>query len=181
MRLQIAGFAPAERDEDAVGLLLACHARIRYFTDVARRIAEGPALPPEQLRDAAARVRRYFDEALPLHAEDEDQSLAPRLLALQLTDELRTAVETMVRQHGPIDETLAALVPHWRTLEQEPSRQPALAAELRQLTAALQAHWDEHLALEEEVVFPAVRRLLEVGEQRQVLKELRARRAPRAR
>ena len=64
---------------DAVGLLLDCHERIRAFTAMASRLAAPGDPGPDAIRDAAARVHRYFAEALPLHAQDEEESLAPRL------------------------------------------------------------------------------------------------------
>src|SRR5574341_1715069 len=64
---------------DAVDLLLECHQRIRSFLGLALRLGEAWAAEPAEVADAAARVHRYFALALPLHAQDEDQSIAPRL------------------------------------------------------------------------------------------------------
>src|SRR5690606_27503113 len=64
---------------DLIDALLECHERIRTFIDVAQRIATSPNAPPEEIREAATRVRRYFDEALPRHVADEEQSILPRL------------------------------------------------------------------------------------------------------
>ena len=68
--------------DDAVGLLLECHERIRSFLALARRIAEVGPSEPGSVPEAAARVRRYFTEALPLHAQDEEASILPRLRGL---------------------------------------------------------------------------------------------------
>ncbi len=70
---------------DAVGLLLECHERIRSFLALARRIAEVGPSAPGTVPEAAARVRRYFTEALPLHARDEEESILPRLRGLDPT------------------------------------------------------------------------------------------------
>lgn len=180
MKLRIGGFAPPQGDENAVALLLACHQRIRHFTSLSQKLSEAAGLPLEQIVDAAARTRRYFTEALPKHSADEEGSVAPRLLERNLSDEERAAVESMVRQHSEIDATLASLIGHWSELEERPGLLPQIAAELAQLTSKLQAQWDEHLGLEERLVFPAMARELSEAELAQVLSEMRRRRVPAA-
>jgi hypothetical protein len=63
----------------AVELLLECHERIRHFARLALKLAGTRDLPPAEVAEAAAAVRRYFAEALPLHAADEEESMMPRL------------------------------------------------------------------------------------------------------
>jgi hypothetical protein len=60
---------------DVVDLLLACHERIRFFIDLAIRIADTTDASNEEIREAAARVVRYFSESLPLHVADEEESI----------------------------------------------------------------------------------------------------------
>jgi iron-sulfur cluster repair protein YtfE (RIC family) len=159
---------------DIVDLLLECHVRIRRFTDIAVRLGETRAAPAPEVAEAAAAVHRYFSEALPLHARDEEESLLPRLAGKD-SDVDRALVE-MHRQHdshGPILERVVRLC---ATLAATPTRHGELAAELAEAARELRAHFDGHLAPEEETIFPAIRRLLPEDERGAMLRELRARR-----
>jgi len=78
--LQILG---ASTHDPATGgpadLLLACHVCIRAFTALAGRLASADPAPDAEVAAAAQRVHRYHFVALPLHQEDEERSIAPRL------------------------------------------------------------------------------------------------------
>ena len=63
---------------DLPDLLLDCHERIRHFSTLAVRLAREDASDDER-RGVAAGVARYFEQALPLHVRDEDESILPRL------------------------------------------------------------------------------------------------------
>src|SRR5512137_2777551 len=93
---------------DAVDLLLECHVRIRAFLGMARRLGEARGEAPAALADAARQVHRYFAEALPLHARDEEESLAPRLRGLD--PGLDRELAAMAREHGEHAVPLAALL-----------------------------------------------------------------------
>ena len=170
------------RDEAAapgvVDLLLGCHARIRHFTSVASALAGAAGAPPGEIQAAAGAVVRYFVEALPLHSADEDGSLAPRLLALPLTEAERHAVEAMTREHPGIHDRLSRLLPLWRAVEADPERLAVEAAPLQRLTAELATAWDAHLGPEEALVFPALNRLSTAEDLAAIQNEMRARRGP---
>src|SRR5512138_2428637 len=95
---------------DVVDALLDCHQRIREFTSLAVRLAGARGLPDEEIRDAAARVHRYFSVALPLHARDEEESLLPRLEGLD--PDVDRELAEMMREHAehgdPTDRVVAA-------------------------------------------------------------------------
>jgi hypothetical protein len=146
---------------DAIDDFLACHTRIRRFLTLAARLAEHP--DPE----AAAAVHRYFTVALPLHAEDEDLSLAPRLSGA--SREIDDTLALMSIEHRKIDLLLAELVPRWS----QPTTPPLLAAGAAQLAALFAPHLDR----EERILFPAARRLLAPADLATLREELRARRA----
>lgn len=169
------GTAPAV-ECDAVDMLLACHQRIRNFTEIAVRLAEatGAALP--EIANAAESVHRYYSIALPLHEADENDSVYPRLRR-NLTDASeRESLQAMVDQHGPIDAVVARLVPRWADVKTNPERLASQAAELRADAARLQELWREHLALEEEIVFPLVRARLTPDDLNAVHAEMKQRR-----
>jgi hemerythrin-like domain-containing protein len=160
---------------DSVGLLVECHERIRSFLGLARRVGEADAAAdPEAVVEAAGRVRRYFLEALPLHARDEEDSILPRLRGLDPAVDAELA--TMVEEHRGHERPLAALV----AACEEIARAPARAAELQPIVlraaGELALHFEEHLAREESVIFPAIRRLLDSQADAAIVREIRARR-----
>lgn len=160
--------------EDAVGLLLECHARIRAFVHLARRIA---AVRPDEragVAEAAARVSRYFSQALPLHALDEEQSVLPRLRGRAA--ELDAALDAMAHEHREHERPLAVVIAACDALARDPTGLDAVAPALSRAAAELDAHFAQHLDREESVVFPAVRRLLSPEDDTAIVRELRARR-----
>jgi hemerythrin-like domain-containing protein len=160
--------------DDAVGLLLDCHERIRGFLALARRIADAGPADRDGVAEAAARVRRYFAEALPLHARDEEESVLPRLLGKDPA--VDAELEEMLREHGAHGPPLRALVDACAALAQDPARHGALAPGLDRAAAELEEHFAAHLRREEAVIFPALRRLLSPAEDAAVVREIRARR-----
>ena len=161
--------------DDAVGLLLECHERIRSFLALARRIAEVGPSEPGSVPEAAARVRRYFTEALPLHAQDEEESILPRLRGLDPV--VDAELEAMAREHREHERPLRALVGACEQLARAPESLPDLAPVVEEATAELERHFAEHLGREEAVIFPAVRRLLDRSADAAIVREIRARRA----
>jgi len=161
---------------DAVELLLECHARIRWFLDLAGRLAAARDLPPEEIAAAAARVHRYFAQALPLHARDEEESLLPRLRGRDaaVDDELQAMRREHAEHVGPIDR----LTVFCAALAADPGRLAELAPGVGLAGSLLARHFAVHLDREERVIFPAVRRTLTAEEDGRLVAEMRARRAP---
>ncbi|HKJ00717.1 MAG TPA: hemerythrin domain-containing protein [bacterium] len=167
---------PATENEtpDVVELLLDCHQRIRFFTELARRLGEADDLPADEVRGAAARVRRYFTEALPLHVADEEESLTPRLRGRE--PELDAALERMATEHRRHEPLLATLVATCEALEAAPARHAGLRGTLLETAAALAEEFEVHLGQEERVVIPALRRLFAADLRAALADEVRARR-----
>ena len=155
-------------------LLVECHERIRTFLALARRIAETRAPGSEEVRQAAVRVSRYFGHALPLHARDEEDSILPRLRGHDAA--LDAELEAMAREHAEHEPPLRALIQACDVLGREPGRHAELAPAIGTATAELERHFAVHLRREEEVIFPALRRLLDAGADAEVVREIRARR-----
>jgi hemerythrin-like domain-containing protein len=161
---------------DAVDLLLECHARIRAFLALARRLGEAGAEPPDARTEAAVRVHRYFGHALPLHARDEEESILPRLRGREpLVDH---QLDVMVREHQEHQRALGMLVEACAELAARPERHAELAPVVLGATADLEGQFRDHLAREEEVIFPAVRRLLDPPTDSAIVAEIRLRRQP---
>lgn len=156
--------------ETLVGLLLECHERIRRFSRLSVELSRRADLPEAEVVDACARCERYFGEALPLHVADEEESLLPRLRG-EAVDE---ALATMHAQHDEHRPVLVELLESLRALRAAPSSAQA-RTQLGAVAARVADEFEQHLTLEEQVLFPAVA-ALEAGVQRQVVAELRARR-----
>ncbi len=173
MLTRLGGAAAAE---DAVGLLLECHGRIREFVGMARRIGAARGEDPEAVREAARRVRRYFTEALPLHARDEEESVLPRLRGRDAA--LDRELEAMAGEHRQHEEPLGRLVEACRALERDPAQLASLGEAVAAAAAELEAAFGRHLAREESIIFPAMRRARAPAEDEALVREIRARRAP---
>jgi len=161
--------------ETALDLLLGCHQRIRHFTAMARRLAESPAAPLDEVCDAADGVYRYFSIALPLHEADENDSIEPRLKATG-NEEVAQTAEKMLDQHREINLVLKQLLPLWDALCREPEKLPGFVPRLLQLITQLEQLWNAHFNLEEEFVFPAMQRVLSRAELAEILYEMKERR-----
>jgi hypothetical protein len=135
-------------DDDLVHRLASCHARIRAALEEARALASGSG-SAEARRASAEAVARYFESALPLHAEDEDALLAPRLpeSAAELTARL-------AREHLGVEAQLARLLPQWKRWAAGSTERPS--PDHGHLVAHLADTLEAHLALEERELYPLV-------------------------
>jgi hemerythrin-like domain-containing protein len=159
---------------DPLSLFRECHARIRRFSDGLERLAALDDLRDPRAPAAANACARYFREALPLHGQDEDRSLAPRLRAHGLTPEVEAAFVRMAEEHARMDVLLPDLLVELGCVERGAREDPAT---LQALAGPFVALLREHIALEEAVVFPACDVLTSL-EKAAIVAELRARRAP---
>jgi iron-sulfur cluster repair protein YtfE (RIC family) len=157
-----------------VDLLLECHERIRSFVDLACHLGEATAPSKDEIRDAAARVSRYFSEALPFHVADEEQSIVPRLTGK--SPELDTALRQMHMEHQEHEENVRTLIETCDTLKTSPDMFDQLRKPLLAAASSLQTEFAAHLKQEEDLIFPAIRSLLTPDEQAMMVKELRQRR-----
>jgi iron-sulfur cluster repair protein YtfE (RIC family) len=162
--------------EDLTALLLECHGRIRSFVALATALASAEAAHPADVADTAAAIARYFGEALALHAEDEEVSVLPRLGGRDR--EVDAALVVMHREHARHGPAVDRVVSLCMDLAAEPGRHGELGPSLGAAARALGDHFAAHLANEEQIVFPALQRLLSSEAQAEVVAELRARRAP---
>lgn len=168
------GIGKKEAATDPVGRLLECHDKLRKFSATAVRLAQSHDSTPEDVVDAASGVARYFTQALPRHTADEDESLLPRLRGLDATlDRELDAMEREHREHhGPVTELIALC----DALADAPERLDELRVELLRLAAQVDEDFGVHLAREENVIFPAVQRLLDEEAQNAIANEMSGRR-----
>lgn len=165
---------PPAGPERCVDLLAACHQRIRAHLGVAGALAvAGGDASREAVANSAMAVERYFRLALPLHAADEDRSIAPRLRGRDRA--LDETLDVMTRDHESHTEDVGVLVGLAGRIALQPIALEAVRGQLGDLLARLAPTLEEHLALEEEILFPALR-VLPADEDARVLAEMRARR-----
>jgi hypothetical protein len=161
---------------DVVEVLLEAHVEVLQVISQADSLATGSATP--DARETAERVSDYVEWILPMHCADEDASLAPRLKGRhQVVDD---ALEQMTRQHFALQAPLARLRLLCRTVARDVSRLHALRFEIGAAAEDLRARLLTHQALEESLVFPALKRLLYLDELESIHAEMCARRGAQA-
>jgi len=166
---------PQNIENDAVGLLIGCHQRIRHFTSVATKLAHAQAATPQEIQDAAESVYRYYSVSLPLHEADEEDSL--RLRLDNVADErVQHALSAMHDQHMAIDDLLERLLPLLQMVSNNPALIAEAGAEMCSITKALSEMFAAHLQMEEEVIFPAIDTKLTESDRAELLSEMRGRR-----
>ena len=159
--------------DDLRGLLLACHRRIRAFSALAVTLATVADAPMRQREETCERLIRYFSEALPLHARDEEESVARRLRGRDPA--LDEALRRMGDEHQAHGASLAALLRGWAALRERPD-DPALRLALVDPAIELRDAFETHLRDEETLVFPHLATLSK-AERDEAVRELRGRRS----
>ena len=176
----IIGKKPESSFADPLGLLSDCHRRIEHFLGLLITVtadARGGALTGEQ-GDALVAAGRYFREAAPLHKEDEERSLFPRMresrdrrvrTALATIEELEEDHVVLDRGHIEVD----ALIERWMDDGSlPPSDVQRLVAVLQELLAIYQGH----IAIEDHDVFPLAGKTLDRDAIAAVAREMAVRR-----
>ena len=163
-----------EESSDVVDLLLACHQRIRFFIDLALQLSHAMTASPDEVRGASARVLRYFEEALPLHVQDEEESILPRLRGKQPI--IDKTLDVMCRDHVVHQVRLVELLQICQLLQREPEQLSMLREDLGAVASGLVGDFNAHLSEEEATILPAIQSLLTDADRQAILQELRMRR-----
>lgn len=95
--------------EQPVGILLACHGQVRRFCRTLGALPDHLAQHgvDDAARHAIVHIRRYFNQAAPLHHQDEEDDFFP--LLLQYCPQAAADVASLQIQHGTLDETWGRL------------------------------------------------------------------------
>lgn len=161
--------APSE----LVDLLGECHDRIRRFVALGHVLTTRTDASEDLVRAACDDIDRYFRVALPLHVADEEESIMPRLKGRgRAIDEVLLRMCSDHRGHSVALDTLFDALKAVRSAP----RDPKIRGRLGEAVCAIDAEFRQHLALEEAVIFPAIRELLSDAERAVIIDELRNRR-----
>ena len=168
--------AGAPSFDDPLGMLSACHGRIRRQLATLERLQRH--LPEHgcdaDARTAARNILRYFDGAAPNHHADEEQSIFPRLLAARGRD-AESLVSVLEREH-------AELASSWRHLR--PLLASIAAGARANLSpkdvATLREAYLSHMAKEEGELIPLVAKALDPATLGRIGREMADRRGASA-
>ncbi|MEW5792536.1 MAG: hemerythrin domain-containing protein [Pseudomonadota bacterium] len=156
--------SPAPDFSDPLGLLGACHGRIKAQCATLLRLPDYLRTHgcDEQVRQAAAKALRYFDSAGRHHHEDEEANLFPILrrhatatgdhAVLQILHQLET-------QHRAMEQTWAELAPLLRRLVQGEMVVPEALP-----VARFAELYHAHMATEDEHILPLARQVLSAAD-----------------
>lgn len=159
---------------DVVEVLLDAHIEARQVVSMAECLASGSATCAA--KETATTIADHVEWMLPMHWDDEERSLAPRLQGRHYV--VDDALSKMKLQHLALEAPLARLKLLCTVLSRDISRLHALRFELGAAARDLKDRLAEHHALEESIVFPALKRLLYVDELESIQEEMRQRRTP---
>ncbi len=164
---RLAGF------DQPIEMLCDCHRRVEHFLDVQLRVAERyQNLPLDaEARNVLENACAYFAESAPKHTADEEESLFPRLRALNDLDPgCQQAIQRLENDHqeaNQLHSMIDNILDQW--LESDEALPSETGTQLVEQLKHLREHYREHIRIEEQEVFPhadqvlPMNKLLEVG------------------
>ncbi len=176
MAVQI-GAKPDSGFDDPIGMLTDCHRRIEHFLQILCLVADR-ATGREMTGEETGAIRaslQYFRVGGQRHSADEEESLFPRLRAA-------SGDEKPIDINGMEDDHRAARALHAgvELLYESWIKSGRLCGhdheKLRSMTRQLEQLYQQHIRLEEQVVFPLATRALDAETLAQMGEEFRARR-----
>jgi len=149
--------APAAGFEAPFEMLGACHERVERMLGLLVKLQQHVLLRgwDDSVASAARDVMRYFDQAAPLHHEDEERHVFPPLLAGN-DAALRLIVQGLQQDHRDMEVAWAAAREVLASVLQAPP--PGWAHFSPQEEATLAGYvrlYDSHLREEDGLVYPA--------------------------
>jgi hemerythrin-like domain-containing protein len=167
---------------DPTGLLSDCHRRILMFLGSLGAVAWIIHCPlTDKTRRALDSALRYFCEGAPKHRADEEQSLFPRLRQVSHPDvqsalDSLEALENDHRWAAPLHAKVERLGQQYLSTG---TLSPTDGESFRKAVASLTSMYQQHISVEDEVVFPAAARLLSQTQRAAIADEMAARRKVR--
>jgi len=167
---------------DPTGLLSDCHRRIEMFLGTLMAVAVVIDRPPtEDTARALESALRYFGQAAPKHTADEEESLFPRLRQIRHA-EIQAAfskLEELEKEHlwaAPLHTEIECLGASYLSTGSLASPE---VAEFRRAVRDLASMYKQHIAVEDELVFPLAARVLSDAEKSAIAEEMASRRKVR--
>lgn len=158
-RAAASGFAEAPFE-----MLTTCHERVHRMLGLLARLRAHLASHGHdaQAAQAARDIMRYFDQAAPLHHQDEELHVFPVLLA-QGDAQVRSVVRRLQQDHLAMERAWPFARALLQTVVDDGGRatwSPWDSADLQTLDD-FAGRYGEHIRLEEEIVYPAARSMLD--------------------
>ena len=171
--------AKAHNFSNPTGLLSDCHRRIEMFLGALKVVATTIDQPlTEETAQALTAALRYFREAAPKHTADEEESLFPRLRGVNDPD-ARAALaqlDHLEKDHQWAD-TLHAEVDRLGQRYLSKTRlSPAEAEKFRTAVDQLGSMYQQHIRVEDEMIFPVAARVLSQDDRASIAREMADRR-----
>lgn len=159
IRLQALAASPGAGFEQPFEMLAACHERVhRMLALLARLRAHVEAHGADvQARQAARDVMRYFDQAAPLHHQDEELHVFPRLLA-RGDAEVAGVVRRLQQDHRAME---AGWGEARGVLERIAQGDAAALQAGRASLDAFASLYGAHIEAEEQIAYPAAQAMLD--------------------
>jgi hemerythrin-like domain-containing protein len=150
--------SPSSGFDDPFGMLDACHERVNRMLDLLARL-RGHLLEKgcdAQASQAARDVIRYFDIAGPAHHADEEKHVFPALLA---AGKLVAEVQRLQRDHVEFEAAWSRVRPALARVAD--GSWVGMSMHEEAALSSFASIYERHLPLEEGVVFPAARELMD--------------------
>lgn len=168
--------SPSVGFDEPFEMLAACHERVQRSLDLLQRLIAHVDQHgcDANARSAAADVLRYFDLAGPLHHEDEERHVFPRLKD-HPDATVRAAVAELQADHLRLHAQWAQLRQVLLRWQRDPAA-PLPRPEDDALMDAFVASYERHIPLEESIVYPAARPAFDAAALARIGHEMAARR-----
>ncbi len=169
-------FDTAPDFDQPVAVLKHCHDRIRKQLKTMELLASPAALAatPDEVREAASAVLRYFEKAAPHHHEDEEHDLLPMLTDTARDDDaalLARLMPEVLDEHRQMEQLWQRLQPQLAAIAQGQSAtlDSADATVFREL-------YLRHMDKEESHIAPMAKRLFSAAQMQRLGNAMRTRR-----
>lgn len=171
--------AKAHSFSDPTALLSDCHRRIEMFLGALEKVGSCLDQPlTDDTRAALESALRYFRDAAPKHTADEEESVFPRLR--QSSDaEAQKALATLgalEQEHRRADSLHEQVDKLGKICLQQGSLSKLQVSNFRRAVAGLASIYKQHIAIEDDLVFPIAARTLSQADKAEIALEMAERR-----
>jgi hemerythrin-like domain-containing protein len=167
--------------EQPFDMLRACHERVHRMLTLLGKLQAHVVVHgvDAQATQAAMDVMRYFDQAAPLHHQDEELHIFPAAHRSGNSDAIAAVIRLGV-EHQTMEADWRHLRAELQALLAEETSSPLPPAwQTDQLVQAFCARYAEHIRVEEQLVYPCVESGLAAQDAETMGREMAARRGAR--